>query len=305
MKKHYLIIGILLLAIGCKKQPVPPADTALDRSVFTNTGSFIYDLYVPLSLKPVEVFYHIPASATVSSPVLIAFHGAGRDGAYSRNALIDKADEYGVIILAPTFSVNYYPGGDQYNLGNVFIDGDNPSAATLNPEEEWTFSAVEPIFDYFVAQLGSTATSFDLFGHSAGGQFVHRLVLLKSGLRFNRAVPAAAGWYTVPDTAITFPYGTKKAPIDFTSILETFSRRVYVIVGEDDDDPNSAGLRHNSYADAQGLNRFDRAHHFYNRSAAIAKAAGQTFVWRLHVVPDIAHSYAGNGAFAMDQLYKN
>lgn len=298
------MILLALLMAACKKQPPQSSTSPLDTTVFSGTQSFTYTGHLPLQDKPIEVYYHIPESAHSTSPVLFAFHGAGREGEYSRNALVNKADDYGVILIAPTFSDQFYPGSDRYNLGNVFEDGDRPSSTTLNTPTEWTFAVIEPLFDYFTGQIGSEETSYDLYGHSAGGQFVHRLILLNSGLRFNRAVPAASGWYTVPDTAITFPYGIDEAPVDLLSLYELFGRRVHVLVGEDDDDPSSAGLRHNSQADAQGLNRVDRAIHFYNRSGEIASVAKQTFRWRFHLVPDVAHEYAGNGVFAMDLLYK-
>ena len=38
---------------------------------------------------------------------------------------------------------------------------------------------------------------------------------------------------------------------------------IYIQVGALDNNPNSAGLRHNEYADAQGLNRVTRAVHFF------------------------------------------
>ena len=44
---------------------------------------------------------------------------------------IDKANEYGVILIAPEFSDLDFPSGNAYNLGNIFIDGNNPSPETL------------------------------------------------------------------------------------------------------------------------------------------------------------------------------
>ena len=54
-------------------------------------------------------------------------HGGGRDGESTRNMMEDKADQYGFIIVAPEISNVNFPGGDGFNLGNVYVDGDNPT----------------------------------------------------------------------------------------------------------------------------------------------------------------------------------
>lgn len=42
-----------------------------------------------------------------------------------------------------------------------------------------------------------------------------------------------------------------------------FARETYVIVGDEDFDPNSAGLRDTPEADTQGQQRVPRAQHYY------------------------------------------
>ena len=58
------------------------------------------------------------------------------------------ANENSFIVIAPEFSSEHYPElGDDYLMGNVYIDGDNPTTESRNPENEWTFSVIEPLFD--------------------------------------------------------------------------------------------------------------------------------------------------------------
>ena len=51
-----------------------------------------------------------------------------------------------------------------------------------------------------------TRRGYALYGHSAGGQFVHRYVAFADAPRMESAVAANSGWYTMPDDG-AFPYG--------------------------------------------------------------------------------------------------
>ena len=94
-----------------------------------------------------------------------------------------------------------------------------------------------------------------MFGFSAGAQFVHRFIQFKPNARFDKVVAGAAGWYTVPDNTIPFPYGYENSILNTANLDNLLSSDLYIQVGALDNNPNSAGLRHNEYADAQGLNR--------------------------------------------------
>jgi len=268
----------------------------------TGTDVFTYTDYSPLSNKPIKIYYHIPQNTTTNTPILFVFHGNNRNAEDYRNASIAKANEQGFIIIAPEFSNTSFPGGDAYNLANIFIDGDNPSSSTLVSEEEWTFSVIEPIFDFIQLRTNSTRTRYHIVGHSAGAQFAHRFVLFKPNARFDKVVVSAAGWFTVPDRSIDFPYGLKKSPqetIDFTTL---FSKNIFIQVGELDNNPNASGLRRNQYADAQGLNRYDRSHHFFNTANTNAQNNNIFFNWSIQVNAGLDHSFAPAIEKAIDLL---
>jgi pimeloyl-ACP methyl ester carboxylesterase len=299
----YSLLVLTLLSwlhAGCDDPvEIPPTE-----GEYSGTGVFTYTDYPPLSDKPIRVFYHVPDSISPQSPVLFVFHGADRNAAAYRNAWIEYADQYGIMVFAPEFNTTHYPGGDMYNLGNVFVDGDNPSPATLNEESSWTFSLIEPLFQHIRLAMQSNRQTYDVYGHSAGGQFAHRLLMLKPDNSLGRVIASASGWYTVPDGAIDFPYGIGQSPIASFDLGELFAHDLIIMVGEEDNDPNSAGLRHNAQADQQGLHRVERAMHFYSRGQEIAARSGSNFRWRYLSLPRIGHAFQPTAAAAAELLYE-
>ncbi len=287
-----------LLAIACDNPVViTPSDPFLQ-----GTGFFLWSSHLPLADKPLKVYYHIPPNPGPSMPMVFVFHGTGRNGADYRNAWIDKANEKGFMVFAPEFSEALYPGGDAYNLGNVFVDGDNPSPGTLNAEPLWTYSVVEPLFVNLKTGMASERTQYELYGHSAGAQFVHRLVLLKPEGSYGRIVVSAAGWYTVPDPQISFPYGIAQSPVENADLSPFFGRELQVLVGEADKDPNAPALRRNDIADRQGTTRLARAAYFFQRSQALAQDRGQAFRWEYQTLPGVGHDYVATSRAAADWL---
>ena len=77
----------------------------------------------------------------------------------------------------------------------------------LNQKNKWTFSLIEPVFDLIKNELNYKHNFYDVFGHSSGGPFVHRDSWVVPNSRANRAIAANSGWYTMPDSTISFPYG--------------------------------------------------------------------------------------------------
>ena len=135
----------------------------------------------------------------------------------------------------------------------------------------------------------SNAKTYDLFGHSGGGQFVHRFVLLKPNARINKAIAANSGWYTAPDGIANFPYGIMNSPITSIQPNNYFSKRLYITVGELGNIGSDPSIRHNNASDLQGLNRLDRANYFFTNSQNYAQAVQSQFNWQFHIVPNSGH----------------
>ena len=171
------------------------------------------------------------------------------------------------------------------------------------PREQWTFSFIEPIFDTVKAATGNTSERYFLFGHSAGSQFVHRFLYFEPEARVARAVAANAGWWTLPDPEIAFPYGLRGSGVEESALKTMLQRPLTVLLGTADTDPADENLRKTPQAEAQGANRFVRGHTFFEAGKHRAEALHVPFGWQLATAPGIAHTDAGMAAFAAQLLF--
>ena len=254
----------------------------------TGGGYFEFSDFQSLIIK---TYYHIPIYVTNNTPIVFVFHGAGRNAKDYRDAMIAKSNQFNFIVIVPEFSIANFPGGDGYNLGNVFVDGDNPSIGTLNPEEEWAFSVIEPLFDFIKQSLNNSTPKYHIFGHSAGGQFAHRFMMFKPNARFDKVLSSGSRWYTVSNMDINFPYGFKNSPLEDNSFENLFEKQLTIQIGGLDSDPNSSGLRHNQFVDVQGLNRLERANHFFDEALQLSQEYNLEFNWDLHINEEGTHNY--------------
>ena len=284
-----ILIKILLFSLfiftSCSKDK-----TNIDQATVFNAGvnQFVFT-YSGLPQKPINVFYNIPNGNRTNMPIVIVFHGEERNASEYRDIWINASNQYGFMVFAPEFNNVDFPGGSSYIIGNVYQDGNFPTAQTLNNESVWTFSMIEPLFDLIKANSGSGANTYNMFGHSGGGQFVHRFVLLKPNARFDKAIAANSGWYTVPDGVANFPYGIMNSPITAISPNNYFSRKLFITVGRLDNNGSDPSLRHNTASDLQGLNRLDRANYFFSKSQIYSNTTQSTFNWQFHTVANSGH----------------
>jgi poly(3-hydroxybutyrate) depolymerase len=236
------------------------------------------------------VWYQLPDDVTAETPVVFVMHGVGRDADRYRDEWADLARAGGFIVIVPEFGKADFPGSRGYNTG-YFSDEDG----TARPRQLWSFAAIEPLFDDVRKRFGTRAARYTLYGHSAGAQFVHRFVLFMPGARIDQAIAANAGWYTMPDPALPFPYGLAGAPVDEAALTAALGQRLTVLLGTADTDRNDPDLRKTPEADAQGPHRFARGQRFFAEGRQAAAARGARFGWQLLTVPDVGHS---NGRMA-------
>lgn len=247
-------------------------------------GDFSFSWDGPLANQPIRVWYHAPDDPS-SAQILMVMSGAQRDGEAYREDWLPLVKERNTLLLVLEFPKDDYPGAASYNQGNI-LDADGK----INPPSAWTFNMVEALFETIVDDTNSNAKDYALFGHSAGGQFVHRFMQFTKENHVRVAVAANAGWYTMPDYDIQFPHGLKNSPLSTKDLREAFSRHLVIMVGADDVDPNDTLLQRDRKTDAQGDNRLTRGLNFYQASRDAAREDDK-FNWALTVVPGAAHDH--------------
>lgn len=283
------LIALALLA-ACQTAPARAAPQAEAAAAFARgPGHFTFADWAG---PPVNVWTYAPETGDLAAlPVVVVMHGVDRDGDRYRDEWIAAARTHNLIVLAPSFSDAAFPKAAGYNIGNVFDD----KTGARNAKADWSFSAIDPIFEAAVKRLGGKQASYTLYGHSAGAQFVHRYLYFMATTRADLFIVANAGWYTMPDFGQAFPYGLGDSTLDRLSLDRALGRKVTVLLGDRDTDAADPNLRRTPEALAQGPHRFARGHAFFEAAQSEAAKAGVDFEWRQVDVPGAHHS---NGLMA-------
>lgn len=283
MKLRTVACAALMLALA----PVHASAASADARLAAGSGSFGFAFESGGAARKITVWYHRPAEATADAPIVFVLHGQGRNASTYRKYWIPFAERQRFVLLVPEFSRDEFPGELEYNLGHT-----STAEGTPLPEAQWSFNAIEQIFDRVRAANGFRQAAYDIYGHSAGGQFVHRLVMFMPQARFRVAVAANSGWYCMPDRSIAAPYGLGGSGLGAERLAQAFSRRLIVLLGDADIDPEHRALRRTPEANAQGAHRFARGHAFYQQAQRAAAELGVPLAWKLEVAPGVAHSNA-------------
>ena len=255
--------------------------------------------------KTLRVYFKVPPKLTPASKLLFVFHGKNRN-----------ADEYcamwesypqasDTVVICPEFNERDWDGSSAYNLGNLFSSvSAEGRTGSLHPESQWSFTVVEHLYQWAKEAFAFSNKDFDAWGHSAGGQFVHRLALFKPNLPYRYVIPANPGWWTVGDLETVFPYGVNHPmlAVENKDLLSFSLKNLVIMRGTKDNDPRASGLRRNDIVDAQqGDNRFERAGHFFNTGGKIHEKSP----WQLIDVPGVGHEGDKMAAAAMGFLKDN
>ncbi|HEY2629058.1 MAG TPA: hypothetical protein VGI57_08015 [Usitatibacter sp.] len=241
----------------------------------------------PGPLREITVHTYRPASFTRSSPIVMVMSGRNRNADDYRDFWIADADRRGLLIVAPEFNEAQYAHPQAYNYC-AMIDNDGAPA----PKGEWIFPVIEGIFQDAKVRAQSTRERYFLFGHSAGSQLVHRLVMFGWSPSIEMAVGGNAGSYTLPTAEESFPFGIGALGMDDAALRAMLERPLAIHLGDRDIDPADPQLPREPGAVRQGPHRFARGHFFLETAKREAARVGAKFAWRLGIVPGVAHSGA-------------
>lgn len=272
-----LFLGIFLS--GCASAPEADEFERVDVGVFS---------FSDWSGPEIDIHYAEPSHAAADAPVIIVMHGVNRNADDYRDNWIDLADEYGLAIYAPEFDAERFPRAASYNLGG------------LDRETGRSFDAIEPLFDAVKERQKLTSDGYYLFGHSAGGQFVHRFVMLADPKRLKLALAANSGWYTLPSEEQAWPYGLAGREVGADALDAMFERPMIVLLGDKDTDSMDPNLRRTPEAMEQGENRFERGHYFMRVAERAAAERGQDLAWQSAIVNGVDHDNRGMAVFAAE-----
>lgn len=286
------------------------------------SGNFLLEGGPGHEEKLITVFYHVPESFEPESPVLVVVPGSGRDAYEYRDAWVEASEEHGVLVLSPMYTeedygfADYHMGGviHELHLDEVVEYADDSNEVYLDEErfdyrvnansEAWIFADFDRMFEKVTAAVGSTRESYDAFGHSAGGQILHRMVLLGPDSHADRILAGNSGFYTMPDLDARLPFGLENAPVGRQDLRRSFGERLVLFLGEEDDRDGTGGIFLRSpSADEQGPGRLERGRHFYRRARELADRMGTEFEWSLEVVPGVGHDHEGMSRAAAEYLY--
>jgi len=257
------------------------------RTLKKETDSFVMYSYDDSERKSIKVWTYKPEYWKNEDKILFVMHGGGRNADDYLDAWKEIADSNNILVVAPEFENKYskYTTND-YQEGNLFT-----FFGSKNPKEEWAYSVIENIFDYIKENNNITNETYDIFGHSAGGQFVHRMIMLMPEARIKTAIAANAGFYTFPDENLEYPYGSKNTPITDNSIKKSFKKQLIILLGENDNDPKLGTFRETELAMKQGAHRLERGSNFYQKSTELATETSSIFNWEIDTIENVGHNY--------------
>ena len=246
--------------------------------------------------RTVTVQLHRPAKFTPASPILMVAHGRLRNGDEYRDYFVPESERRGFLVVAPQFDEAQYPHPHAYNYADM-IDADGRA----QPRERWLFPVLEAVFDDARKRAGSKRDRFFLFGHSAGGQLVHRMATFGWIDSIERAIAANAGAYTLPLHTRSFPWGVGGIVTD-DALRRLFSRPLTIHLGEKDVDPDDQHLPREPEAMRQGPFRFARGMNYFETAKREAARLGTPLAWKLATAPGVAHSGHDMAPFACEVL---
>ncbi len=256
--------------------------------------------------QTILVHYHLPQSFTKDSKVILVLPGAGRNGKDYRDAWVDSSEKNSVLVISLEYSEENYPGFWSYNLAGMIHDiaFENETFRINQNTEQWIFGDFDRIFDIVRTKLQLTSDNYDMFGHSAGGQVLHRFAIFHPNNKASRILASNSGWYTIPTVEEIFPTGLRNIRESVQRL--DFSGELVIFLGEKDDENETRGdLRKSPEVNKQGLHRLERGIYFYKESKETATASNLEFNWEIEVIPNIGHDYKQMSKQASIYLYGN
>jgi pimeloyl-ACP methyl ester carboxylesterase len=201
--------------------------------------------------------------------VFVTVHGNNRQAAIHALRFSALARRHGLLLIAPSFTRAEHPYYQR--LADGVDDALTRTVLALLHAE------------------GIHDDAWLWFGHSAGAQFVHRYTL-RHPARVRRAALSAAGWYTLPDAGLAYPYGIDGFA-GMAPLPEVLAVRQRVFVGALDVHGGDSLRREPVLDERQGSDRLARARTFVREMRRLAIANAMPARVSLREMPDAGHDF--------------
>lgn len=246
------------------------------------TSSPYFDAHFPDQ----ELVLHAarPCNWHPDMPVLFVHHGVARNGRDYRDYWLPHVDDSEFLVIAIEFPEASFPEYLWYNFGNL-----HGKDGTANPREQWTFAIDTRLFQALRDQGITRTLRYGLFGHSAGGQYVHRMLSFGYRDQVAVAVGANAGTYAMPDLQINWPWGLGATEVSADSLAALLSFNLTIMAGTEDTKTTGRFFPKGAKSMKQGPTRYARAHTYLATGQRAAAACGVPFGWRVIDVPGVGH----------------
>jgi poly(3-hydroxybutyrate) depolymerase len=248
--------------------------------------------------RPLVLECFRPQRHDPDKPVVIVQHGQSRNGAEYCDAWVPAAERHGFLVVAITFPKESWPDAVTNNNGHVLAED-----GTLRQRDGWSLAIPGRLFALLREAGVTTRDRIHLWGHSAGGQFVHRLLATQPHGIFAAVGAANSGWYTLPTLDLRYPDGLGGIGLTQDDVVRFLGYPMVIFSGDQDIDGTAENFPKHPAAMAQGPNRFARAKFYLARGQAEAAKLGARCRWTRIVVPGVAHEGMRMAAFAAQSWF--
>jgi pimeloyl-ACP methyl ester carboxylesterase len=243
--------------------------------------------------RPLTLHCYRPAGHTPDRPVVLVQHGMMRNGDDYRDFWIPAADRHRLLVVATTYGRDAWPDAEHYNNGLV-LDEDGE----VRSRDAWAYGIPLRVFAALREAGVTTRPKAHLFGHSAGGQFGHRLMATQPHDLIQAATIGNPGWYTLPTLDRPFPEGMGDIGLGDAELLRLLAFPMTILAGDQDIETDGPSLPSQPTALAQGPHRFARAHTYLAAGQDEAARRGVACNWRLVPVAGVGHDGRAMSAVA-------
>ncbi len=239
----------------------------------------------------IPVFTYRPAGCQITA-ILLVFHGLDRNATGYRDDAVPLAQRYCMTVAAPLFDTARFPNWS-YQRGGIV------HRRAVEPEASWTVRYVPLLAAWVRQQEGRPDLTYVQIGHSAGAQFLSRVVAFSPDIARQTILANPSTWVE-PSLDTAAPYGFGGVPDGEADLRRYLAAHVTVLLGRED--RGSKNLVTSEEAEDQGANRYERGQATFAAAQAMAQSHNWPFNWTLAVVPGVGHNaramFTSDAAFA-------